>query len=225
MNNKISSEDTEYIRNLMDLEHGPFMKVEDSLRYLFIRYVWQDQIPEDVLSDLGEPLPLPHDMSLEEFDRATPEKREAMLENLIYIYSCGADYCLVYVEALRRLLFTHFEYGVEVPEILQVWANKAALLFEPKFSRGKPKAINNHHRAHLAYQYLTRNYEGSDLYFHGFIADRKAELRADLNDIGSTETVRDAIKEAKNITGWIFDKRNPLRELVKNSRNKSYRKS
>ena len=52
---KLSDEDKKYIRDLLDIEQGPYMPIEDSLRYLYMRYLWQDQIPEYSYPDLGIP--------------------------------------------------------------------------------------------------------------------------------------------------------------------------
>ena len=124
------------------------MPIEDSLRYLYMRYVWQDQIPEYSYPDLGIPLPPTHNVSLEELDRATPEKRIAILEKLTYIYCCESEYDRVYAEALRRLLLMHLEQGLEVPGGLQGWAYRAAVIYTPKFSPGGPGTPNEDHRAH-----------------------------------------------------------------------------
>ena len=122
MNKKLSPKDKRYFLDLLDLKKGHFMPIEDTLRYLYIRYVWKDQTSDYSLLDIGKPLPLPHNVSLDELDRATPEERDAILENLIYVYSCWSEYDRVYVEALKQLLLAHLEHDVEVPGILKAWA-------------------------------------------------------------------------------------------------------
>ena len=208
----ISPEDEKYTRDMLDLERGPYMQIEDSLRYLYMRYVYQDQIPEYSYPDLGKPLPPPHNVSLQELDRATPEERIEILERLTYIYCCKSEYDRVCAEALIRLLLMHLEQGLEVPGILQSWAYKAALIYKPKFSRDVTRTPNEDHRAHLIYQHLKPKYGCSDEAVYGIIADMKAALNAKVD--GSGNTVKSAIKRAKGSTKEIFDKRNPLRKLV-----------
>ena len=189
------------------------MPIEDSLRYLYMRYVWQDQIPEYSYPDLGIPLPPTHNVSLEELDRATPEKRIAILEKLTYIYCCESEYDRVYAEALRRLLLMHLEQGLEVPGGLQAWAYRAAVIYTPKFSPGGPGTPNEDHRAHVIRQYLKPKYGCSGEAVHEIIADIKAELNA--KDCEPESTVDSAIDREKIRTKTLFDKRNPLRKPVK----------
>ena len=216
MVNKFTPEDKKQIRDFLDDKHGPYMRIEDILHYLFIRYVWKDQVSEYSLLGFGKPLPPTHNISFEELDRATPDERTAKLERLIYIYICESEYNEVYVEALRRLLTAHLEHDIEVPGVLQAWAYKVALIYVPKYSRGNPGTPIEDHRAHLAYKYIKQKYGYSDLSICGVIAETKAELQGTEDE--SEDTVKSAIDRAKKRTKRLFDKRNRPKKLVKNSR-------
>lgn len=150
---ELSPEEDEYISKVLDFKQGFCIPIEDSLRYIFMHYVWKDQIPEDSRPDSGIPL-LTSNLSMLEFGLLTPEERDESLEKVIGIYISRSKKEEVYWEALARLLFVYFEHDVKIPRILQTWAYSLVVGQERKFRQGPKLEINKRLQTYHAYQYL-----------------------------------------------------------------------